>query len=98
MKKLVYLSGAEIDIDEIWEYSADHWDFDQADSYIQDIVHTCTGLANGTLQGRSAAEVRSGYRKRSVGSHVVFYQESSEAIVVIRILHKRMDAASQFDE
>jgi toxin ParE1/3/4 len=97
VKELVYLSEAEADINEIWDYTADHWDFEQADGYIQQITRACVGLANGTLQGRSAADVRSGYRKRSVGSHVVYYQESPDAIVVIRILHQRMDASSQIE-
>ena len=98
MKQVVYLSGAEADIDDIWEYTFAHWDMAQADAYIRQITSTCNGLASGTLQGRSAEDVRSGYLKRVAGSHVIFYQETPDSIVIYRILHRRMDMSSHFDD
>jgi toxin ParE1/3/4 len=41
--------------------------------------------------GRACDDVRPGYRRYSVGSHVLFYRVSAAATVVVRILHQRMD-------
>jgi len=35
--------------------------------------------------------VRSGYRKKKSGSHVIFFKLIDDGIDVIRILHQRMD-------
>lgn len=36
-------------------------------------------------------EIREGYRRYSIGSHMLFYMESPGGVDVIRILHQRMD-------
>jgi toxin ParE1/3/4 len=36
-------------------------------------------------------DVRPDYRKYPVGSHILFYRVTKAAIVVVRILHQRMD-------
>ncbi len=88
---------AQADLDEIWEYTADRWDIEQVDSYVRDLVHACTAVASGMRMGRSAEVVRSGYFKVTVGSHVVYYMESNEAIDVVRILHQQMDVSRHLD-
>lgn len=98
MRELVYLTGAEADIDGIWDYTADIWDTTQANAYVRQITLTCVGLANGTVHGRDATDIRSGYRKQAVGSHIIFYQQTPEAVIVMRILHQRMDAASHLGD
>jgi len=40
----------------------------------------------------NCSEIRSGYRKMNIGSHVVFLrQRRSDEIEIVRILHCRMD-------
>jgi toxin ParE1/3/4 len=46
-------------------------------------------------RGRSCDEIRPGYRKFSVGSHVVFYRVTDVGSDVVRILHRRMDFTSR---
>jgi len=48
-------------------------------------------LASGSLKGRSAENVRTGYLKYAAGSHFVFFKEADFGIDVIRILHQQMD-------
>ena len=40
---------------------------------------------------RSAEEIRAGYRKVTVGSHVMFFRMQSDVVEIIRILHQSMD-------
>jgi toxin ParE1/3/4 len=43
-------------------------------------------------RGRSYHDdLRPGYRKYLVGSHVLFYRVTNTDVVVVRILHQRMD-------
>ncbi|TWS22632.1 type II toxin-antitoxin system RelE/ParE family toxin [Tsukamurella sputi] len=36
-------------------------------------------------------EIRDGYRRYTVGSHLIFYRARSEGVDVVRVLHQRMD-------
>ena len=90
MKAIAFSPAAEADIDEIWDYSADRWGPDQADSYIDAIQDACRALAQGTRQGRPS--VLPGLQKYSCGSHVVYFMDVADHLDVIRILHQRQDA------
>ena len=97
MKKVVYSPKAQADLDDIWEYTANHWDMDRADGYIRGLVDACDGLASGRRTGRNADVIRAGYRSLNQMSHVVFYRESESLIDIIRILHQRMDLPNHLD-
>ena len=81
---------AEADLEEIWLYTFKRWSLEQADSYLASIVDAFEGLASGVKTGKSV-EVRDGYFKYAVGSHVVFYRLTEDSIDIMRILHQRMD-------
>jgi toxin ParE1/3/4 len=87
--------AAQADLEEIWEYTARNWGTDQAVRYIFGIRDACQALANGRRQGRSADDIRPGYRKLPVRSHILFYRVADAGLIdVIRILHQRMDVAA----
>ncbi|RVU21186.1 type II toxin-antitoxin system RelE/ParE family toxin [Methylobacterium oryzihabitans] len=83
---------ARRDLAAIWAYSAKRWDEAQADRYVRLIAEGFENLAVGKVAGRSAEDVRPGYRKLAIGSHFVFYRISGTTTIdVVRILHQRMD-------
>jgi toxin ParE1/3/4 len=82
---------AETDLEDIWLYTFRTWSIEQADSYHAGLVAAFEGLAAGQKTGR-AVDIRDGYFKYAVGSHLVFYRVSDLDIHVIRVLHQRMDA------
>jgi toxin ParE1/3/4 len=86
---------AEIDLEEIWVYTVQNWSADQADRYVIDLAAAFAGLADGTRRGRDVG-VRAGYLKLPVGSHMVYFRDEGEDIVVIRVLHQRQDAKLHF--
>ena len=51
MKEVDFTHRANTDLREIWQFTARRWDIDQADSYIGQILETCTSLANGLSGG-----------------------------------------------
>ena len=83
--------AARADLEEIWNYTVRHWGVAQAERYTRDIQAACEALSDGILVGRSAEDIRAGYRKVAVGSHVVYFRERADTLEVIRILHQRMD-------
>lgn len=97
MSEVVFSLRAQADLDAIWEYTADRWDVEQADSYLRDLVSACNAVASGSRRGRSADDIRPGYFKFTVISHVVFYKESNGIMDVIRILHQQMDVSRHLD-
>lgn len=92
MKALTLSPAAAADLEHIWQYSAATWGLDQADRYIEDIRNACLHLASGASRGRMV-DVRTGYLKQTVGSHMIYFRDEGERIDVIRILHQRQDVS-----
>ncbi|MGU3421925.1 type II toxin-antitoxin system RelE/ParE family toxin [Methylobacterium sp. D54C] len=85
-------AAARRDLSGIWTYSAKRWDEAQADRYVRQFADSFDGLARGAVKGRNADDIRTGYFKLAVGSHVVFYRMGAAGVIeVVRILHQRMD-------
>ncbi|MGA9796217.1 MAG: type II toxin-antitoxin system RelE/ParE family toxin [Rhizomicrobium sp.] len=91
MKAQLLSPRARTDLDEIWEYTADKWNAEQADNYIREIWKTIELIGDRPGIGRSCDEIRQGYFKFPVGSHVMFYKKAQMHITVVRIVHRRMD-------
>ena len=83
--------AAERDVTDIWHYTVEHWGPAQAASYVSDIRDACRELVDGSRISRTV-EIREGYRKIQVGSHVLYFRTSqSGTIIIVRILHQSMD-------
>lgn len=83
--------AAARDLSAIWDYTTERWDAGQAETYVLEIRAAIERVADNPHRGRACDEIRDGYRRYSVGSHLVFYLEQSDGVDVIRILHQRMD-------
>ncbi|MFT4164860.1 MAG: type II toxin-antitoxin system RelE/ParE family toxin [Microlunatus sp.] len=84
---------AQRDLASIWDYTEEHWGADQAETYVREIGAAVERIADDPRRGHRCDDVRKGYRQYGIGSHVLFYLESDDAVDVIRILHQRMDPA-----
>ena len=82
---------AQADIDGIWDYTADHWNEQQADAYVGVIRAAIERVAKRPQLGRACDKLRAGYRRIDAGSHVVFFRVNGDVAEVIRILHESMD-------
>lgn len=89
--RVTFSRRAKNDIRGIWSYTVEQWGKGQADIYIGLIEAGVDAIAGDAKIGRPCNEVRRGYRKRLVGSHMLFYRANAKAIFVVRILHQRMD-------
>ena len=93
MSRFLLSPRARADLSGIWDYTAGQWGIEQAERYVRQIVAACNELAEGRAPGRSAEDVRAGYLKQRVGSHMLYFRKGAGGTVeIIRILHQRMDA------
>lgn len=84
--------AAQRDLSSIWDYTAERWDIQQAETYLGEIRAAIERIADDPRRGRVRDEIRAGYSSYSVVSHVLFYRDAPDGGVdVIRILHRRMD-------
>jgi toxin ParE1/3/4 len=79
------------DLETIWDDTAERWGHHQAEDYIRQLWRHIELVAARPDLGRSCPEIRTGYSKFPSGSHVLFYRRSPDGIVIVRILHERMD-------
>lgn len=88
--------AAQADVAEIWSYTFENWGAAQADRYVSGSRDACAGMAAAPGRGRAVDDIRPGYRKLPVGSHILCYRITDSGVVdVIRILHRRMEAEAR---
>ena len=80
---------ADIDIDNIFEYTAKEFGFNQAVKYITDFDTIFKHLLINPNIGKSRDEIKKGLLSFPKEEHVVFYRILSNHIRIIRILHGR---------
>ncbi|MGQ3101488.1 MAG: type II toxin-antitoxin system RelE/ParE family toxin [Sphingopyxis solisilvae] len=91
MTRYLLSPAARRDINDIWLYTADRWGVDQADTYVGQIEENLRKAASGL---RIAQAIGDEWKIRS-GHHLCIYtKQADDLIVVIRILHERMDIPS----
>ena len=91
MAKVIWSPAAQVDLDDIWEHSFEHWGLDQADDYIEGIRRMAAKIVAEHVQRRRCDHIRQGYFKATVGSHILFYVIVDTDIDVKRILHQAME-------
>ncbi|KJC63817.1 type II toxin-antitoxin system RelE/ParE family toxin [Agreia bicolorata] len=83
--------AAQNDLSSIWDFTQERWDVDQAESYVTEIRFAIERVAANVKRGRACDDIREGYRRYAIGSHLIFFVERGYGVDVIRILHQRMD-------
>ena len=92
MRPYLLTVAARRDLIDIGRFTVEKWGKRQRDKYLRQLDDAFTLLAGQPDIGRVAENIKPGYKKFNHGSHVIFYRTGTESrIVVIRILHNRMD-------
>ncbi|MGO1591508.1 MAG: type II toxin-antitoxin system RelE/ParE family toxin [Ancrocorticia sp.] len=84
--------AAQHDLSSIWDFTKDHWSERQAETYVNEIRNAIERIAVDPSRGPACDEIRTGYRRYAIGSHLLFFVETNEGVDIIRILHQRMDS------
>lgn len=92
MKPFALTNAAKADLIAIAHYTDKVWGKSQRNSYLKQFDDLFHVLSQHPQTGTACDELREGYRKFPLGSHMVYYRDANEmAILIIRILHKSMD-------
>ena len=81
---------AKRDLEAIWLYTLEEWGLEQANRYTDELTDVFAQLVVGPQLGTDCDHIRTGYRRRRVGRHLVYYRVTDYGIAVVRILHDRM--------
>ena len=87
--------AAQRDLDSIFDYTVAKWGLAQAADYSDLIEQACAALARAPLRAPACDAIRKGYRRRSVGRHVIYFRVTATGISIVRILYQRMNAGNQ---
>lgn len=82
---------AEDDLIGIWLYGYEQWGIAQADRYADDLEAQFILLASSPEMCRERAEFKPPVRIHNHVSHLIIYTVEGDHIVIIRVLHYRMD-------
>jgi toxin ParE1/3/4 len=82
---------AKRDLDDIWVYTAERWNVDQAEAYLRTLDATFQLLAEHPGMGRSIDDIRKGYFKFPAASHVLIFCVRDGRVEIVRVLHKSCD-------
>ena len=98
MKKYELTKKAKEDLNDIWNYTVDTWSEKQADKYYKELISAFRKIAAIPLRfGNDYSEILDGLRARHVGHHMVFYlRREDNTVLIVRILHERMDYKRHF--
>ena len=84
------------DLENIWLYTFENWSSEQADRYIHLIVDEIEYLGLNPKSGLDFENIKKGYFRAKVKSHLIFYKinKKKSMVEIIRILHEMMDIES----
>jgi toxin ParE1/3/4 len=84
---------AAADVADIYRYSFDNFGETQADTYHDRLSECFRLLADTPFLGRDYSFLRPGLRRHEHASHSVYYRVTDTGILILRVLHQRMDPA-----
>ncbi|RKZ58454.1 MAG: type II toxin-antitoxin system RelE/ParE family toxin [Gammaproteobacteria bacterium] len=82
---------ADRDVKEILAYSVKSFGVAQTENYFEALKKCIELLADNPNMGNSAEDILPEYLRFPHESHIIFYKNLSSSILVVRILHERMD-------
>lgn len=99
MAKFFLSKKAVQDLSKIWDYTFEVWSENQADKYYELLIETCQEICKSPDMGKNLDEIEKNVLGFKVGKHVIFYQQiKPKEILILRILHERMDLKKRIEE
>ena len=76
----------------IADYTIETFGIEQARRYREELEACFRNLAENPRTGRSAERLAPGLRRFEHRSHAVFHAQDEDRVLIVRVLHVRMDA------
>jgi len=84
--------AAAEDIEGILAHSMLDFGLERTETYFQSLTQCLELLGDNPEMGSTVDEIRTGYRCFLHESHAIFYTSREQDVLIVRILHKSMDA------
>jgi toxin ParE1/3/4 len=91
VKRLALTEIARADLASIRRYSTRTWGLDQTTKYMDALRDAMKDLVRGTVVARPRDDLRPGIQMATSGRHSIFFQADASRVLVVRVLHDRMD-------
>lgn len=82
---------AATDLEAIAEFTIKRFGIEQARRYRDELKTCLENLARNPNMGRRVEQLAKGLRRFEHGSHIIFYLTGGDAVLIVRLLHYRMD-------
>jgi len=87
---------AAIDLEVVAEYTIERFGVEQARHYRDDLKTCFDQLVTNPDMGPRAEHLARDLRRFECQSHVVFYRFDTDGLLIVRVLHSRMDVPRHF--
>ena len=94
--RLVVAHLARRDLQAIARYSEKEWGSAQRAQYMAAIREKFSLLLGRPAIGAPRNDIAPGYRCLPVGRHLIFYRVEEESLIILRVLHQRIDVRLHF--
>lgn len=91
MAELRLTPAALRDLEGIWRYTVQRWGVERAERYLDALNASFEALSRAPHSAPACDHIVPGYRRQPVERHVVFYRVENDTVIVVRVLHERMD-------
>lgn len=99
MAKFFLSNKAVDDLSKIWNYTYEVWSENQADKYYELLIEACQEISRTPDIGKNYDDIEMNVLGFRVGKHIIFYQHiEAKQILILRILHERMDLKNGIEE
>jgi toxin ParE1/3/4 len=90
-RRLELTEIARADLKSIRRYSIRTWGEDRTSQYMGAIRETLKAVVRGTVPARNRDDLRPGLQMATSGRHCIFFEANESRVLVVRVLHDRMD-------
>ncbi|MFW5427365.1 MAG: type II toxin-antitoxin system RelE/ParE family toxin [Methylophagaceae bacterium] len=90
-KLLRLAKTAKKDLQLISNYTKREWGEAQKQKYLSVIQQSFRDLAVSDVSGKSRNDVAKGLYCYSIQKHLIFYRETRNELMILRVIHQRMD-------
>ena len=92
MAEYVLTNKAVADLNEIWQYTREHWSENQTDRCYNMLLDICQDIADNPGLGKNYSGIKTELFGLKANRYIIFYRKLNvNPIEITRILHELMD-------
>lgn len=97
MYKIVFSEAAELDLEDIFDYSYFYFGQNKGAEYEMEINKNIEKILKNPEIGHSRKDIPKNSLAWAVGNHFLIYRIENDYIHLLRILHEKLDFLNQFN-